>query len=48
MSRAKFKKYFQQKDVDRFFELLEKFGVKIDITSDIELCREPKDNFLLI
>lgn len=46
-SRPKFKKYFTDKDVERLFLIFDKFGVLAKVTSELELCRDHKDNFLL-
>jgi putative PIN family toxin of toxin-antitoxin system len=45
--RPKFKKYFSQVDIQN---LLSKINTKADfitIKSEVSLCRDPKDNFLL-
>ncbi len=45
--RPKFRKYFSLADLE---DLLTKVRTKaefISVTSDIEICRDPKDNFLL-
>ena len=46
-SKTKFQKYFTA-DVYKLLELVfEKYGILIKITSDILICRDPDDNFLL-
>lgn len=45
--RPKLRKYFSQKKVDELIEFLEVVGQLHDIAPKQELCRDPKDNFLL-
>lgn len=45
--RKKFKKYFDNEDVEQFLYELGLRAEMIDVTSEIEICRDPKDNFLL-
>jgi len=45
--RPKLTKYFPQQKVEDFLEFLESIAIKIEITSNVTLCRDPKDNFLL-
>jgi len=47
VGRAKFKKYFTDKDIKHLFNIFDKFGVLIKVTSHVDLCRDNKDNFLL-
>ena len=46
-SRPKFKKYFHRDDIQRLTMLLATEGEFIDVVSEIDICRDPKDNFLL-
>ncbi len=46
-SRQKFKKYFTDKDVERLLLIFDRFGVLVEVTSQLNLCRDNKDNFLL-
>lgn len=46
-SRSKFNRYFSKSDVNRILELINKYGRIIDVESDIKLCRDEQDNFLL-
>jgi len=41
------KNYFKQKDVTALVEVLEKHAELVTVTSNIEACRDSKDNFLL-
>jgi hypothetical protein len=45
--RKKFKKYFEEEDVINIIDLLKKYGIKIHIKSNINICRDRKDNFIL-
>ena len=45
--RPKFKKYFSKKDIEKILEYFDQFGEVIKVKSDIQICRDKKDNFLL-
>jgi putative PIN family toxin of toxin-antitoxin system len=47
VSRPKFKKYFSKKDIEKFLEYFDQFGELVKVKSDIKICRDEKDNFLL-
>ncbi len=46
-SRPKFKKYFTKIDVDNILSTMHHYAEFINVTTSIDLCRDPKDNFLL-
>jgi len=46
-SRPKFSKYFNKQDVNEFIELISLIGLSYKIQNISEICRDPKDNFLL-
>jgi len=46
-SRPKFKKYFNKQDVVELIELFSIIGQNYPIQDIPEICRDPKDNFLL-
>lgn len=46
-NRPKFKKYFSQKDIEKIFENFDHFGELISVHSNVQICRDKKDNFLL-
>ncbi len=46
-SRPKFKKYFLKEDVEQIIDLFDVYGEIVQVMSKIELCRDPKDDFLL-
>jgi hypothetical protein len=47
VNRPKFEKYFSRKDIEKILEYFDQFGKLVKVTSDINICREEKDNFLL-
>lgn len=46
-NRPKFKKYFSEDDLISLLYQIEKNAEFINVTTQIEVCRDPKDNFLL-
>jgi len=47
VGRPKFKKYFSKKDVEKVLQYFDQFGELVEVKSEIEICRDEKDNFLL-
>ncbi|WP_416440564.1 putative toxin-antitoxin system toxin component, PIN family [Leeuwenhoekiella sp. A16] len=47
VKRPKFKKFFSQKDIKALLELFDEYAELIEVSSDLDLCRDKKDNFLL-
>lgn len=47
VNRPKFKKYLSKKDVEFLLELFDQYAEMIEVTSDLKICRDEKDNFLL-
>ncbi|GGZ64977.1 putative toxin-antitoxin system toxin component, PIN family [Mesonia mobilis] len=47
VSRPKFKKYFSKKDIKKVLEYFDQFGELTNVKSNIQICRDEKDNFLL-
>jgi putative PIN family toxin of toxin-antitoxin system len=45
-SRPKFNKYFSQEDLSVLLREIERKAEFIKVTSIVEICRDPKDNFL--
>lgn len=45
--RPKFIKYFQPKDIEKLLDLFDIYGELVKIKSNINICRDSKDNFLL-
>lgn len=46
-SRPKFKKYFSESDIKDLSRIINKYGILTKVTTDINECRDFKDNFLL-
>lgn len=47
VSRPKFKKYFSKNDIQKILGNFDQFGELVNVKSDIKICRDEKDNFLL-
>ena len=45
--RPKFKKYFAESDVKHLIRIIDRFGMLVQVTTEITRCRDIKDNFLL-
>ena len=45
--RIKFRRYFKLDDVESLMLKVRARAIFIDVTSEINACRDPKDNFLL-
>lgn len=45
--RVKFRRYFKLDDVESLLTKIKSRSVFIEVTSEINKCRDPKDNFLL-
>ena len=45
--RPKFKKYFSKADIEHLIDLFDVYGEIVEVKSKVDLCRDPKDNFLL-
>ncbi len=45
--RPKFKKYFDKDDLAQLVDLFDVYGEVVDVKSKVDVCRDPKDNFLL-
>ncbi|OGU56803.1 MAG: putative toxin-antitoxin system toxin component, PIN family [Ignavibacteria bacterium GWF2_33_9] len=46
-SRPKFKKYFSLNEIEEILALFDSYGEIVEVWTNINLCRDPKDNFLL-
>jgi uncharacterized protein len=47
VSRPKLKKYFSQKDLTKLLDSINDHADFIEVTANIDICRDKKDNFLL-
>jgi len=45
--RPKLQKYFPRNKVDELIQILQAIGLFIIITTEVSICRDPKDNYLL-
>ncbi|MEZ4945799.1 MAG: putative toxin-antitoxin system toxin component, PIN family [Cyclobacteriaceae bacterium] len=46
-NRPKFKKYFSKDDLELLLDLFDIYGELVQVESEVNVCRDPKDNFLL-
>lgn len=46
-ARSKFKKYFRPSDLHELIRSIEPYATYVEVSSDVDLCRDRKDNFLL-
>lgn len=47
VNRPKFEKYFSKNDIKKILDCFDQYGKLIKVKSDIKICRDGKDNFLL-
>jgi len=47
VGRPKFKKFFSKKDIEKLLDIFDQYAELIKVKSKINICRDPKDNFLL-
>lgn len=45
--RPKFEKYFSESNITALLRLFDRYGKLIEVSSNIQKCRDYKDNFLL-
>ncbi|MCF0056274.1 putative toxin-antitoxin system toxin component, PIN family [Dyadobacter sp. CY356] len=45
--RPKFKKFFPQEDVEQILKTIEEYAEFVTVITKTDVCRDPKDNFLL-
>ena len=46
-NRPKFRKFFSEEDIIELLSLIDHFAEIVEVHSEINICRDPKDNFLL-
>ncbi len=46
-NRPKIRKYVSEDDANTFLEILKSRGDLVEITTEIKICRDPKDDFIL-
>jgi uncharacterized protein len=47
VSRPKFKRFFSSADIEEILETIDEYADFVKVKSEIEVCRDSKDNFLL-
>ncbi len=47
IKRPKFRKFFSLEDTENLIETIEEYAEFVDVKSEVEICRDEKDNFLL-
>jgi uncharacterized protein len=45
--RPKFRRFFSASDIEEILETIEEYADLVKVQTKIEVCRDPKDNFLL-
>ena len=45
--RPKFRRFFSASDIEEVLETIDEYADFVEIQTKIEVCRDPKDNFLL-
>jgi putative PIN family toxin of toxin-antitoxin system len=45
--RPKFRRFFSSSDIEEILETIQEYAEFIEVTSRTEVCKDPKDNFLL-
>jgi len=46
-SREKLKPFFKEEDIVSLMDLIEVYGEMVNVKSNVQICRDMKDNFLL-
>jgi len=46
-NRPKFRRFFSQEDIEELVESIDEYADFVQVNTEITLCRDPKDNFLL-
>jgi putative PIN family toxin of toxin-antitoxin system len=47
VKRPKFRRFFTNEDIEDILETIEEFAIFVPVISKTDICRDPKDNFLL-
>lgn len=45
--RPKFRRFFSASDIEEILETIQEYAEFVSVTSKTEVCKDPKDNFLL-
>ncbi len=46
-SRPKLRRFFSTSDIEEFLETIDEYASFVKVHTKVEVCRDPKDNFLL-
>lgn len=46
-NRPKFRKFFSEEDLVELLSLMDQFAEIVEVHSEVTICRDPKDDFLL-
>lgn len=47
IKRPKFQRFFSLDDIEELLEIIQDYSEFIDVKSEVKICRDEKDNFLL-
>jgi len=47
IKRPKFRRFFTQEDTENLIETIQEYAEFVEVKSNVEVCRDEKDNFLL-
>src|SRR5690625_3552900 len=47
VKRPKFRRFFSLEDTEELLEIIQNYSELIDVKSEVKICRDEKDNFLL-
>ena len=47
VGRPKFERYFSRADIEALLRVFEVYGEMVTVESEVSICRDSKDNFLL-
>lgn len=47
VKRPKFKRFFSNTDIEELLETIDEYADFVKVQSEVQVCRDPKDNFLL-
>ena len=45
--RPKLRRFFSAEDIETLLETIEEYAIFVEVKSVVDMCRDPKDNFLL-
>ena len=45
--RPKFRRFFLQTDIENILETIDEYADFVNVRAEVNICRDPKDNFLL-